>query len=61
MGFGGYGHYIEAQGNGGINLGHVAFEAGYRAVNMDIHVTSNGGSGVVARLNGPIFSLVFRF
>ena len=62
MGFGSYGHYIEATGNGGVALGPVIFQAGYRGVNTDLHVTSGGNaSGVSVRLKGPIFSIVGRF
>lgn len=61
MGFGSYGHYVEATGNAGVGLGPVTFLAGYRGVNVDLHVSSNGGSGITARLQGPIFSMMFRW
>lgn len=61
MGFGSYGHYIEAQGNAGIGIGPVTFQAGYRSVNADLHENSNGGSGIAARLTGPIFSMQWRW
>jgi hypothetical protein len=61
MAFGDYGHFIEGGGNAGINLGHFAIEAGYRAVNADIHNTSQVRSGVFAHLHGPIYSVVFRY
>lgn len=61
MAFGDYGHFIEGGGNAGINLGHFAIEAGYRAVNADIHNTSQVRSGIFAHLHGPIYSLVFRY
>ncbi len=61
MAFGDYGYFAEATGSGGLVLGPVTLLAGYRAVNTDIHVTSNGGSGVTARLHGPIFSGMFRW
>lgn len=61
MGFGSYGHYVEGAGNGGINLGHFAIEAGYRAVVADIHNTSRTPSGIFAHLHGPIYSVVFRY
>ncbi len=61
MAFGSYGHYAEADGNGGICLGPVIFQAGYRAVNADLHESSASESGVNARFKGPIFSVVGRF
>jgi hypothetical protein len=61
MGFGSYGHYVEATGNGGICLGPFTLLAGYRAVNVDLHETGGNGSGVSARLKGPIFSAVWRW
>lgn len=61
MAFGDYGHFIEGGGNAGINLGHFAIEAGYRAVNADIHNTSQVRSGIFAHLHGPIYSIVFRY
>lgn len=61
MAFGDYGHFIEGGGNVGINLGHFAIEAGYRAVNADIHNTSQVRSGIFAHLHGPIYSVVFRY
>lgn len=61
MGFGSYGHYLEANGNAGVGIGHLTFQAGYRAVNVNLHENSNGGSGLSARLQGPIFSIQFRY
>lgn len=61
MAFGDYGHYVEGTANVGINFGHVAFEGGYRAVNANLHQSSEGGSGLFLHLNGPIVSLVFRY
>ncbi|MFL6415734.1 MAG: hypothetical protein ACJ74Y_08700 [Bryobacteraceae bacterium] len=61
MTFGDYGYFAEATGSGGVVLGPITLLAGYRALNTDIHVTSNGGSGVTARLHGPIFSARFRW
>jgi len=61
MGFGSYGHYVQANANAGVGLGPITLQAGYRAVNTDLHQSSNGGSGLSARLQGPIFSLMFRW
>lgn len=61
MGFGSYGHYVQGEGSGGINLGHVAIEAGYRAVVAEIHNTSQTPSGIFAHLHGAIYSVVFRY
>jgi hypothetical protein len=61
MGFGSYGHYVQASGNGGVWFGHLGLQAGYRAVNADLHESGNGGSGVTVRLKGPIFSVVFKW
>lgn len=61
MGFGSYGHYVQGEGSAGINLGHVAIEAGYRAVVADVHNTSQTPSGIFAHLHGPIYSVVFRY
>ncbi len=61
MGFGGYGHYVQANGNAGVGLGPITVQAGYRAVNTDLHQDKNGGSGLSARLRGPIFSLMYRW
>jgi hypothetical protein len=61
MGFGSYGHYVQATGNGGVWFGHFGLQGGYRAVNADLHETGNGGSGIAVRLKGPIFSLAFKW
>ena len=61
MDYGDYGHYVEAAANGGVGVGPVTLQAGYRAVNLDLHIGSAGGSGVAARLKGPIFSLLWRW
>jgi hypothetical protein len=61
MAFGGYGHYVEGTLNGGMEVGPLTFQAGYRAVGADLHSTSNGGNGVDVRLHGPIFSLQARW
>lgn len=61
MAFGDYGYFAEATGSVGFVWGPVAFLAGYRALNTEIYDSSNGGSGVTARLHGPIFSGRFRW
>ncbi len=61
MAFGSYGYFAEATGSGGVAFGPFTLLAGYRAVNTEIYVTSNGGSGITARLHGPIFSGMFRW
>ena len=61
MGFGSYGHYVQANGNAGVAIGPITLQAGYRAVNVDLHQSSNGGSGLSARLQGPIFGALFRW
>jgi hypothetical protein len=63
MAFGDYGYYVQAISQGGICLGPFTLLAGYRAVNTSIYVTSNAGSasGLTARLQGPIFSGMFRW
>jgi hypothetical protein len=62
MAYGDYGYYVQAIGQGGICLGPFTILAGYRAVNTSIYVTSNGSpSGLTARLQGPIFSAMFRW
>jgi hypothetical protein len=61
MGLGGYGHYVEATGNGGFGLGPVTLQAGYRAVNADLHESSQLQNGIAVRLVGPIFSLVWKW
>jgi hypothetical protein len=61
MAVGDYGHYVHAQGNAGMALGPVTFQAGYRAVNADLHDTGTSPSGVNVRLKGPIFSLVCKW
>ena len=61
MGFGDYGHYVEAAGNGGLVLGPVTLQAGYRAVNADLHESSPLHNGIAVRLVGPIFSLVWKW
>lgn len=61
MGFGDYGHYVQANANVGVGLGLITLQGGYRAVNVDLHQNSNGGSGISARLRGPIFSLLLRY
>ena len=62
MDVGGYGHYIEASGNGGINFGHFAILAGYRTVDPDIHSSSSSNpAGVNVHLKGPIFSAQWRW
>lgn len=61
MGFGSYGHYVEANGNAGIAWGPITFQAGYRAVNADLHVTNDGGSGLTARLQGPTLGVLWRW
>jgi hypothetical protein len=61
MGFGSYGYYTEAMANGGVWFGHFGLKGGYRAVNTDLHESSNGGSGISVRLKGPIFSVAFKW
>ena len=61
MAYGDYGYFAEATGSAGIAFGPITLLAGYRAVNTEIYVTSNGGSGTTARLHGPIFSGMFRW
>lgn len=61
MDVGAYGHYIEASGSGGINLGHLAFLAGYRTVDPDIQSSSANSAGVNIHLKGPIFSAQWRW
>lgn len=61
MGFGSYGHYVEAHGNLGVGFGPLTFQAGYRGVNADLQQSGNGGSGITARLQGPIFSVQWRY
>ena len=61
MGVGDYGHYVEATANGGFWVGPFALQAGYRAVNADLHETNPLGNGVAVRLKGPIFSLVWQW
>jgi hypothetical protein len=62
MAFGGYGHYFDASINGGLWLfNHVALEAGYRALEADLHTSQTGGSGVDMQLNGPTFSMAFKW
>jgi hypothetical protein len=63
MDFGNYGYYVQAIGQGGVSFGPFTLLAGYRAVNTSIHVTSGGGNanGITARLQGPIFSGMFRW
>ncbi len=61
MGLGSYGHYVEATGNGGFWLGPVGIQAGYRAVNADLHETTQLANGLAVRLKGPIFSVVWKW
>lgn len=61
MGLGSYGYYVEATGSGDICLGPVTFLAGYRGVNTQLHETSGRQNGITARLQGAIFSGVFRW
>lgn len=61
MAFGGYGHYVEGTVNGGVGVGPLTFQAGYRAINADLHTSSNSRNGVDVRLRGPIFSLQARW
>ena len=61
MAYGGYGHYVEGTVNGGVGLGPLTFQAGYRAESVDLHSTSNGGNGVDVHLRGPIFSVQARW
>ncbi|MBV9083744.1 MAG: hypothetical protein JOZ62_13780 [Acidobacteriaceae bacterium] len=61
MALGSYGNYLEASGNGGVWVRHIGLEAGYRAVNANIHDTSSAGSGVAVHLKGPIFSAMWKW
>ena len=61
MSFGGYGYFVESSGNAGLCFGPVTFQAGYRALNADLHNNHPGANGITARLQGPIFSAVFRW
>jgi hypothetical protein len=62
MTFGSYGYYVQAIAQGGVRLGPFTLLGGYRAVNTSIYVISNGSaSGLTARLQGPIFSGMFRW
>ncbi|HLH02648.1 MAG TPA: hypothetical protein VKX25_07755 [Bryobacteraceae bacterium] len=62
MSVGSYGSYFEAQGSGGVNLGHFALLAGYRSMHPDLHASSGANpSGVDAHLRGPIFSVQWRW
>ena len=61
MGLGSYGYYVQASGSGEVCLGPVTFLAGYRAVNTQLHETAGRQNGLTARLQGPIFSGVFRW
>jgi hypothetical protein len=61
IGLGGYRHYVEATGSAGIMMGHLALEGGYRAVNANLHDSTEGGSRLFLHLNGPIVSLSFHY
>jgi hypothetical protein len=61
MGFGGYGHFVEMTGNAGLVFGPVTFQAGYRAVNFNLHENQRNPDGIAARLQGPTFGMVFRW
>ncbi len=61
MDFGGYGHYVEGGANGGVWLGPVALQAGYRVVNATLQRTGSDAGGIAVRMKGPIFSLVFHW
>ena len=61
MSFGGYGYFVESNGNAGLCFGPVTFQAGYRVTNFDLHNNRATASGVTARLQGPIFSGMFRW
>lgn len=61
MAFGGYGYFVESSGNAGLCFGPVTFQAGYRATNLDLHNNHPGANGLTARLQGPIFSGLFRW
>ncbi len=61
MDVGGYGHYLEASGSGGVSVGPVTLLAGYRTVNADIHSSSSTNpEGVNVHFKGPIFSVEWR-
>jgi hypothetical protein len=60
MELGQYGHYLEGSLNGGVWIGSIGVEAGYRAI--DTHLAqANSSTGVFARLSGPVFSVNWRW
>lgn len=63
MAFGDYGYYVQASASGGFVVGPISLLGGYRAVNTSLFVSNSAGfpSGLTARLQGPIFSGVFRW
>ncbi|MBV9268504.1 MAG: hypothetical protein JO061_20215, partial [Acidobacteriaceae bacterium] len=62
MAFGSYGHYFEGWVSGGVwFFNHIALQAGYRAIDADLHQSSSNGSGVDIQLNGPVFSMTFKW
>lgn len=62
MAFGGYGRYVEGGVHGGVNFGPLGVRVGYRIIDADLHEDAIGsGVGVAPRLQGPSFSLVFRY
>ena len=61
MTLGGYGHFVEMTGNAGLCFGPVIFQAGYRAFNFDLHENQQNPDGIMARLQGPTFSVVFHW
>ena len=61
MGFGSYGHYLQATANLGVRLGRLTLEGGYRLVDADVHETSQNPSGVSPQFRGPVAGLVFRY
>lgn len=63
MALGGYGHFVTAEGHGGVVLGPLTVRAGYQALDADIHEDRSSGtrSGIAPRFSGPVFSVLFRY
>ena len=61
MALGGYGHYLQANLNAGLQIKLVTFEVGYRFVDADVHEAGTNPSGVSPRFKGIVTGLVFRY
>ena len=63
MDFGGYGHYVEFDVNGGLWLGrHIGLQGGYRTMTAYLHDNSTNLNGSLnIRLSGPTASLLFKW